>query len=89
MCVWAAVRFSRELPLTSLICTMFVCLSFEALAPQYTHTCEFLLAQATSIRFQRKSEHWSFHLREVMESSLLFSRLANSKLSMVNYRYAN
>lgn len=77
MCVWAAVRFSRELPLTSLICTMFVCVSFGALAPQSTYTCKFLLAQATSIRFQRKSEHWSFPL--------------NGKLylQMVNYRYVN
>lgn len=59
MCVWAAVRFSRELPLTSLICTMFILVSFGALAPQFTDTCEYLLAQAISIRFQLKSEHWS------------------------------
>lgn len=82
MCVWAAVRFSRELPLTSLICTMFVCVSFGALAPQTMNTCEFLLAQATSIRFQQNSEHWSFRL----ESKLC---VYFHGLPMVNYRYAN
>lgn len=79
MCVWAAVRFSRELPLTSLICTMFIFVNFGALAPQFTDTCEYLLTQAISIRFQLKSDHWSF----LPEGKLcLFSWLANCMLSV-------